>query len=196
MKKLAIETEFTYTPGQFHTHIQNGLWMSGTADDDTIYEQDRSKCLDSSDYFDSVVTLYSHANPVPWNIQEMRYGFPDSHVQDIDLVRLGEVVVWAYKKWQAGDRVLIRCQAGLNRSGLVMALVLMYNGATSVEAIRWIRKRRSADALFNANYVAWLRKHGASYIKMLKDQENGIKLELTYLSELLNGLPTSGMESR
>jgi len=72
----------------------------------------------------------------------------------------------------------------------------MYNGATSVEAIRWIRKRRSADALFNANYVAWLRKHGASYIKMLKDQENGIKLELTYLSELLNGLPTSGMESR
>jgi hypothetical protein len=72
----------------------------------------------------------------------------------------------------------------------------MYHGATATEAIRWIRKQRSADALFNANYVAWLRKNGAHYIQMLKANERGIKLERTYLSELLTNLPTSNLEAR
>jgi protein-tyrosine phosphatase len=143
-----------------------------------------------------VVTLYSYANPVDWGIEEMRYGFMDRGIEDIDLNRLGDVVVWAYKKWQGGDRVLIRCQAGLNRSGLVTALVLMYKGASANESIRMIRLTRSPDALFNKNYVAWLRKHGARYINLLRNRELGIPIDRHELQDLLEDLPISDLEVR
>lgn len=52
----------------------------------------------------------------------------------------------------------MRCQAGLNRSGLVMALVLIREGYTADEAIALIRLRRGSAALCNHQFVAWLRQ--------------------------------------
>ena len=185
MTRGYLETEFTYLPkGELFNHIQPGLFMGGTADDDVCYGSAGQKAPEFNDSFECVVTLYSHAKPVYWGIEEMRYGFMDSSIQDIDLERLGDVVVWAYKKWQGGNRVLIRCQAGLNRSGLVSALVLMYKGATANEAVRMIRLTRGANALFNKQYVAWLRKHGARYITMVRNRELGISFDREELDDL------------
>ena len=62
---------------------------------------------------------------------------------------------WAYSEWKAGEAVLIRCQAGANRSGLVMALVLMKEGLSAQDAIDAIRSKRSF-AFSNSAFVKWL----------------------------------------
>ncbi len=53
-------------------------------------------------------------------------------------------------------RVLIRCQAGWNRSGLITSLVLMRAGYSAQEAIDLIRERRSHHALCNQTFEQFL----------------------------------------
>lgn len=53
-----------------------------------------------------------------------------------------------------GDRVLVTCAAGLNRSGLVTAATMLEQGsATPAEAIRRIRAARGPLALHNPAFV-------------------------------------------
>jgi protein-tyrosine phosphatase len=118
-----------------------------------------------------VVTLYADANPAPWGVEELRFGFPDMDLEGPDATRVVRVAKAAYRRWQAGDQVLIRCQAGLNRSGLVTALVLMIDGYTADEAIDLIRDRRSPDALFNTDFVRWLRQHAREYLSPSSDSQ-------------------------
>ena len=106
--------------------------------------------------FDAVVTLFAWALPCSWGVEELRYGFPDAHPDLADMTRVVAAARWAHERWSSGDRVLIRCQAGLNRSGLVTVLVLMLAGRTAQDAIRLVRERRSAYALFNPDFVDWL----------------------------------------
>lgn len=51
---------------------------------------------------------------------------------------------------------LVHCQAGLNRSGLVLALVLMGRGKTARDAIAHLRKRRHSAVLCNTHFEQWL----------------------------------------
>lgn len=51
---------------------------------------------------------------------------------------------------------LVHCQAGLNRSGLVAALVLMKRGRSAREAIDLLRATRSPAVLCNKSFEAWL----------------------------------------
>jgi protein-tyrosine phosphatase len=61
------------------------------------------------------------------------------------------------------EAVLVHCQAGLNRSGVVTALALMLNGdvATADEAIALLRARRGEAVLCNPLFVTWLRSQEA-----------------------------------
>lgn len=53
-----------------------------------------------------------------------------------------------------GNRVLVTCRAGLNRSGLVVATLLAQEADMKpVDAIRLVRARRSALALNNPAFV-------------------------------------------
>lgn len=61
-----------------------------------------------------------------------------------------------------GKRVLVRCRAGINRSAMVMARVLMLMGASADEAIEIIRAKRSEHCLFNESFVAYLRSKDAA----------------------------------
>ena len=56
---------------------------------------------------------------------------------------------------------LVHCQAGLNRSGLLAALVLMKLGRTAAQAIELLRATRSPAVLCNTSFVDWLmeREH-------------------------------------
>jgi len=109
------------------------------------------------------VTMYAWARPADWKIQEFRYGVPDASITDIDLDRLRQAVDFGYDRWKSGDRVLVRCQAGLNRSGLVLALILIKDGLKPQEAINRIRDHRGPDALFNDSFHAWLISEGESF---------------------------------
>ena len=62
--------------------------------------------------------------------------------------------------WKDGKKVLIRCQAGINRSSFVMAFVLMREGYTAEEAISLMREKRSSWVLMNKSFEEFLLKTG------------------------------------
>lgn len=141
------------------SEVLSGLWQGGTDDDDVLGDYIASidvKPQITLENFDAVVTMYQYANPVDWLVTEYRYCIYDSDIEHFNQEELFEVVKFAHTQWVKGKRVLIRCQAGLNRSGLVTALVLMRSGYTALEAITLIRGTRSEYALFNNEFVEFL----------------------------------------
>jgi protein-tyrosine phosphatase len=52
----------------------------------------------------------------------------------------------------------VHCQAGLNRSSLVIARALILSGMPSVAAIALIREKRSPACLSNPSFERWLRQ--------------------------------------
>lgn len=136
------------------SEVVDGLWQGGTADHDTD-AQLRKPMITKTD-FDTVVTLYAFANPVDWFVRELRYGVWDSDMRDFKPEDLFDIVRLAHSDWKKGKKVLIRCQAGWNRSGLITALVLIREGMSAQNAIDLIRAKRSPHALCNSKFVEFL----------------------------------------
>ena len=76
----------------------------------------------------------------------------DSTTQSLD--QADAIASWAYSC--TGD-VLVHCIAGLNRSALIAARVMMLSGLTADSAIREIREKRSEFCLHNPHFEGWLR---------------------------------------
>lgn len=152
-----------YQPTSLYSEILPNLFMGGTADEDVIH-QPATRLRRSDLPFDAIVTMYAWAQPADWRVQEFRYGVPDAAIADIDLDRLRQAVEFGFNRWQAGDRVLIRCQAGLNRSGLVTALILIRSGYSAAQAIELIRTNRAEIALFNQEYESWLINEAEQFL--------------------------------
>ena len=155
---------------QLYSMIAPNLFQGGTDDLDVIHLAQTNNRPRTDLPFDAIVTMYAWARPADWNIQEFRYGVPDGQMAEIDLNRLRQAVEFGYQRWKAGDRVLVRCQAGLNRSGLVLALILIKDGKTPQEAINCIREGRGPDALFNENFFSWLMNEGESFFSPSSQQ--------------------------
>lgn len=144
-------------PRALWSEILPGLWQGGTDDYDVIGVAGHCPNRVTSTHFDSVYTLYARANAASWNVKEVRFGFADGDMSDFDPeADLYFAVREAHADWKAGKRVLVRCQAGLNRSGLVMALVLIREGYTPEQAVELIRQNRGDIALCNDTFVRWL----------------------------------------
>lgn len=152
-----------FMPKSLYSEIAPNLFMGGTDDDDVIHRPSRGNARTDLP-FDAIVTMYAWAQPADWRVQEFRYGVPDASIDEIDLDRLRDAVNFGLNRWLSGDRVLIRCQAGLNRSGLVTALILMSSGLDAESAIKAIRTNRAQLALFNEEYVNWLMSEGESFL--------------------------------
>ena len=153
-----------YEPTSLYSEILENLFMGGTDDNDVIHLPANPYTRRNDLPFDSIVTMYAWAKPADWNVQELRYGIPDNLISDIDLNRLRKAVDFAHQQWKSGDRVLIRCQAGLNRSGLVTALVLIKDGYLPAEAIELIRAQRGEYALCNHHFEQWLITSASTFI--------------------------------
>lgn len=156
-----------YTPDE----ILPGLFQGGTEDDEVLgypapaHHYERMHSGSTPTYqFDVVITLYADAQPAPWGVHEIRYGFPDGPLRDHDLQKAVRIAKEAHSQWRSGARVLIRCQAGVNRSGLVSALVLMIDGRSAPDAIALLRSRRSPFVLSNSHFEKWLRTQAADFI--------------------------------
>lgn len=63
---------------------------------------------------------------------------------------------WVNARRRTGE-VLVHCQAGLNRSNLIAARALMYDGMSADDAIAVIRYKRSSASLCNPRFVEYLR---------------------------------------
>jgi len=138
------------------SEILPGLWQGGTHDFDIISYPKEYPIWKSKGEFDCVATLYALAHPVGWGISERRFGFPDSALDRNSLTDIHAMADWVHEEWKSGKKVLVRCQMGWNRSGLVTALALMKDGHQAKDAIDLIRARRSPHALCNADFVRYL----------------------------------------
>lgn len=148
----------------FNPHeILPGLYQGGTDDMDVVMFGTRQRWADRYP-FDVVVTLYADANPAPWGVEEIRFGFLDSDLSAADASRVIRIARDAYRRWSRGDQILIRCQAGVNRSGLVSALVLMLDGYSAADAITLLRRKRSPRVLSNRHFESWLRNDAADLL--------------------------------
>lgn len=161
-----------FHPEALWNEILPGLFQGGTHEDDELgaflkrapqnmpyWHADRyiEATQVKAEDFDTVVTAYSGANPCGRNVKELRFTFFDGNMNDFNPEQdLFWLVREAHQDWKSGKRVLIRCQAGLNRSGLIMALVLIREGHTPEEAIELIRDKRCESALCNDRFVAYL----------------------------------------
>ena len=58
----------------------------------------------------------------------------------------------------ASGPTFLACAGGLNRSGILSALVLMGQGMTAREAIQHLRTKRSPGVLSNPSFRRWLLK--------------------------------------
>jgi hypothetical protein len=133
-------------PTDTPSEIVPGLWMSG------------SRAALAEGRFDRVLTLCAERNEhvaVPSGSVALAWRIPDAQLDEPEGVR-----AWARRisAWiDEGETVLVRCAAGLNRSGLVIARTLIERGMAPHDAVMLVRERRRADALNNPWFVDWLR---------------------------------------
>ena len=154
--------KYELTP--LYSEVAPNLFMGGTDDNATIDQAQKLRHFEGSNEFDCVVTLYAWAAPANWGVEERRFGFPDANIIDEYIPTIVELAQWAHAKWAAGKKVNIRCQAGLNRSGLVTALTLMISGMSAEDAINTLREKRSDYALCNSEYERWLKHEANTYL--------------------------------
>ena len=141
------------------SEILPNLYMGGTGDEDIVQFGKRLPELHEREEFDAVVTCYSYAQPMSWYVHENRYGFADGPMNAKTFSKVVELADWLHSEWKSGKKCLSRCQAGLNRSGIVIALVLIKEGYSADEAIALIREKRDPNALFNPDFVRNLKQY-------------------------------------
>ena len=147
------------TDPPLYSEILPNLWQGGTDDDDLVHKgSGRLPTYSDFKEFDVVVSLSAYSLPMGWMVKEYRFGFPDGPTSDEIYAELEKIADYAYLDWKAGKKCLVRCQAGINRSGLVVALILMRDGMSAEDAITLIRKRRSQYALENVHFVEYLKR--------------------------------------
>lgn len=145
---LILHIPFTDDPWN---QVAPFLWVGGhdTNDGEVVVH----------DEFDLVVSLYKRpgSGPDP-GVKQIHFRMADADLDPdhhTDLDAIAEEVVEAIERQ---ERVLVRCHAGLNRSGLVVALALLKIGWNVDDILKRLRHVRSPYALFNTHFVSYLRE--------------------------------------
>jgi hypothetical protein len=149
-----------FLPADIWTEVFPNLWQGGTDDDDIIgvrvLDNDYEPRI-TKDEFDVVVTLHAWSNPADWGVKELRYPFHDGVIGvDVSEDELFFIAKYVHDELLKGSRVLVRCLAGLNRSGLINVLVLVRRGYTVQEALDLVRSIRSRWVMCNEDFEKWL----------------------------------------
>ena len=126
------------------THITGNLWMGGVEDGVALDED-----------FVKVVSLYPREEYVLGpNTERVDYVVDDGPA-GIPWKMLDEASDEVLEGMKRG-KTLVHCQAGLNRSGAVAALVLMKLGWYAQDAIDFLRRTRCKFVLSNPTFVQQL----------------------------------------
>ena len=127
--------------------------------DDTLWQGGCINGVDLRSQFKHIVSLYPWerynpgANGLDSFLEVRLYdskGLPDAE-------QLNFLAAWVNKCRKTGP-VLVHCQAGLNRSGLVTGLALVQSGMSPAGAITAMRERRCSAVLCNKAFEKWLMK--------------------------------------
>lgn len=130
--------------------IPGRLWQSGTLEAEGAMEAIRDAGITYVVNLCGDGPVLSPPDPLrPFT--EVRWEIDDGPLPDLD--QLDAVVSRVCAAIQQGERVLVHCYAGLNRSGLVNALVVRrLKGVSGAELVAYIRRRRPG-ALSNRRFV-------------------------------------------
>lgn len=141
-----------------YSQILPNLYISGTLDGDVVQVGKRHTTLEDAYPFESVVCMYGYANPAGHYVREQRFPIADAELAEDSKPEIMQLADWLHSEWKKGKAVAGKCQAGLNRSSLIVALVLLKEGYTATKAIDLIRSRRSEFALFNNFFVEFIHE--------------------------------------
>lgn len=126
------------------SHIEGNLWMGGT------------KPIPLPISFKHVVSLYEYEEyAIGEDTVRKFFDMYDAAEIPTQVEEAADYVVECVKD----GPTLVKCQAGLNRSGLVTALALIKTGKTPCEAIDLLREKRSPLVLCNETFENWLREY-------------------------------------
>jgi protein-tyrosine phosphatase len=130
------------------------LWMGGH---EYLGRDGEWKEAIPTDQFDVVYSLHYRPGfgPSP-TVEHHVLEIPDDALTTAQIRAVDEFAASAAADFAAGRQVLVRCRAGMNRSGLVVAAVLVRSGFSAAQAITQIRKLRAPGALNNESFVAYL----------------------------------------
>lgn len=131
--------------GDLYSEIEPGLWMGGCPP------------LESPDFAQAILNLFGRKDYLRrcQAYREERLldlaGLPDRDL-------LESLVHWVHEHRQHGLTVLIHCEEGRNRSGLITALYLIrHRGMRPQEAIDLVREKRGPSALWNGSFERYLK---------------------------------------
>lgn len=132
------------------TQIQDNLWVGGCATGLVLPGE-----------IQHLVSLY------PWEVYDEPYPIRSSlSVTMYDSLDASLEQVEAIARWVNACRkdapTLVHCQAGLNRSNLVVAKALILEGMSPAVAIHLLRRKRSRAVLCNDAFVRYLLKGEAA----------------------------------
>ena len=129
--------------------IKEGLYQSSKIDDLEVFESYK---------FNAVIDLEGGFDDIPKeNVLYVYFRFYDAPWLP-NLKRLKTVASIGSSLWRDGDRVLVHCSRGINRSSLVNGLILKNNGYTGMEAVKIITTARPG-ALLNPVFRFYLLYH-------------------------------------
>ncbi|MBS2538160.1 dual specificity protein phosphatase family protein [Catenulispora sp. NF23] len=141
-------------PREAWSEVVPRLWMGGH---EYVAGDGTSRRAVVADEFDVVYSLTSHEGygPDP-GVAHHVLRVSDNALTAEEIRAVEEFAASAASDYAAGRQVLVRCWAGMNRSGLVVAEVLIQSGYTAADAIAMVRKQRSPAALNNESFVGYL----------------------------------------
>lgn len=159
------------TPYDDSHEILPNLFMGGSPFATRVDDDDREFKMRGFDHdpkpFDAIITLFPKAFPAGYGVEELRFGFPDDLAAGVKgeyRQKILDIALWGYQKWQGGAKVLVRCAAGENRSGLITLLILQKHGLSTDEAVNLIREKRQKGApLHNPHFIEFARSEFGNY---------------------------------
>ena len=104
----------------------------------------------------------------------------DDNLQPDEIRNLGgwawEICLKVNRERTQGNRILVHCFAGMQRSAAVVAMVLIANYRCSAdEAIAFIKSRRPVAFFGNANFYPAIKQFETSIQKMISESEHGFR---------------------
>lgn len=128
----------------FVSEVAENLWMGGCTDGLILPDEIRN-----------LVSLY------PWERYTVHHELQSVlTVRMYDSLDQGLAQVDGIARWVNASReqyvTLVHCQAGLNRSGLIVARALILGGMEPPDAIALLRDKRSPAVLCNDAFEEWL----------------------------------------
>ncbi|MFE7328024.1 protein phosphatase [Streptomyces sp. NPDC057565] len=134
--------------------IVPGLWMGGHYWMDGLGEVHQA-VVDRE--FELVISLFTRPDhgPAP-DVDHQVAEIPDDLLTSAQLSTVQQLAWYAARSVGDGHRTLVRCNAGFNRSGLLVGQALIELGYEPTTAIDLIRQRRSPWALNNRIFEEYL----------------------------------------